>query len=218
MSLRWLFIWCTVWATAFGFIEGSVVIYLRQIVYPDGFRFPLREIDDRLLWIEVAREAATIVVLLGFAKLAARGLRSFAVFIFCFGVWDLVYYIVLKALLDWPASLTDWDILFLIPLPWTSPVLAPVLVSLTLIGAAVVILVEPEDRGFSFVRLTDWIIEAVAGLLIVASFLWNVPAIAAQEVPTDYPWWMFLFGWLGGLGWFVWRWSRRSSCRPAPED
>jgi hypothetical protein len=25
-------------------------------------------------------------------------------------------------------------------------------------------------------------------LLIVGSFQWNVPAVAAQEVPTDYPW------------------------------
>jgi hypothetical protein len=209
MSLRWLLIWSTVWATAFGFIEGAVAVYLRQIIYPDGFRLPWRAIDSHLLWIELVREAATIVVLLGFAKVAARGLRSFAVFIFCFGVWDLVYYIVLKAFLDWPASLMDWDLLFLIPLPWSSPVLAPVLVSLTLIGAAVVILVAPEDRGFSFGRPTDWVIETIAGLVIVGSFLWNVP--------TYYPWWMFLLGWLGGLGWFVWCWLGRSSSQPARE-
>jgi len=91
--------------------------------------------------VEVAREAATLLMLLGVAMLAERRpLRRFAAFAFCFGVWDIVYYVMLRAAIGWPASLLEWDILFLIPAPWTSPVLAPVLVSLALIGAAVLIL------------------------------------------------------------------------------
>ena len=104
----------------------------------------------------------------------------------------------------------DWDLLFLIPLPWTAPVLAPVLVSLVLIGAAIAVLREPKDQDFSFLRPIDWLVEIVAGLLIIGSFLWNTPAVMAQEVPRDYPWWMFAVGWLGGFGWMVWRWSRRA--------
>jgi hypothetical protein len=34
----------------------------------------------------------------------------------------------------WPHSLLDWDILFLLPLPWWGPVLAPVLIALLMIA------------------------------------------------------------------------------------
>jgi len=210
VSLRSLLTWCTVWAAAFGVLEGAVVVYLRHIAYPDGFAFPLREVPSSLLTTELVREATTLVMLLGVACLAVRGgMRRFAVFSFCFGVWDIVYYLALAAFLDWPASLLEWDVLFLIPLPWTSPVLAPVLVSVALIGSAVLILSQPEGTSWDFLRPVDWAVEVAAGLTIIGSFLWNVPAVAAEEVPSGYPWWLFGIGWGGGAAWFAWRWSRR---------
>jgi len=197
-----LLTWCTVFGIAFGFIEGAVVVYLRKIVYPDGFHFPLQEIEPWLLWTETAREVATLVLLFAVARLAVTGgMRRFAVFAYCFGVWDLFYYATLKVCLDWPASLLDWDVLFLIPVPWTSPVLAPILVSFALIGAAVVLLREPAP----VVRPLDWCVEIGAGLAVLTTFVWNMPALAAQETPSTYPWWLFLTGWLGGIGWFVLR-------------
>jgi hypothetical protein len=45
---------------------------------------------------------------------------------FVFGIWDLFYYVWLKVCLGWPSSLLTWDVLFLIPVPWVGPVLAPV--------------------------------------------------------------------------------------------
>ena len=36
------------------------------------------------------------------------------------------YYVFLRIICGWPKSLFDWDILFLLPLPWWGPVLAPV--------------------------------------------------------------------------------------------
>ena len=187
--------WCTVFGIAFGFIEGAVVVYLRQLVYPGGFHFPLEDIDPALLWTETAREAATLILLLAVACLAVTGgMRRFAVFAYCFGVWDLFYYVALKLCLDWPASVLDWDVLFLIPVPWTSPVLAPVLVSFALIGAALVLLREPAP----VVKPLDWCVSIAAGLAILATFFWNVPALAAHEVPSAYPWWLFLTAWLGG--------------------
>ena len=68
-----LLTWCTVFGIAFGFIEGSVVVYLRQIAYPDGFHFPLEDIEPWLLWTETAREAATMILLLAVARLAVTG-------------------------------------------------------------------------------------------------------------------------------------------------
>ncbi len=209
-----LLTWCTVFGIAFGFIEGSVVVYLRQIAYPDGFHFPLEDIEPWLLWTETAREAATMILLLAVARLAVTGtMRQFAVFAYCFGVWDLFYYLALKVCLNWPASMLDWDVLFLIPLPWTSPVLAPLLVSLALIVAALVLLREPPP----VVQPLDWCVEIGAGLAILTTFFWNMPAIAAKEAPSAYPWWLFLTGLLGGIGWFVLRVRPTGLQRGAPK-
>ena len=55
--------------------------------------------------------------------IAARRAREWiAAFVVCFGVWDIAFYLSLKLLLDWPASLFTWDILFLLPVPWVGPV------------------------------------------------------------------------------------------------
>jgi hypothetical protein len=205
VSLPRLLLWCTVLATAFGVIEGAVVVYLREIYYPEGFAFPLREMAPRILAIEIVREAATLVLLLMVAMLAQRRpVRRFAVFAFCFGVWDITYYLALKAFLGWPPSLLTWDILFLIPLPWTGPVLAPVLVSLGLIVAGVAILRTPEEARL-FLRPIDWAVGSAAGLVVIASFLWNAGDLASDEAALSYPWWLFAIGYIGGIAWAFWR-------------
>lgn len=204
-ATRKLLLWLGLFALAFGYIEAAVVVYLREPYYPGGFQFPLTAIPTRLIWTEVAREVATLVVLLSVARLSVSGaVRRFAVFAYCFAVWDLAYYLALKLLIDWPASLLEWDVLFLIPLPWTSPVLAPVLVSIALLTAAVLILIKPPEQ-LPAVRPLDWLLETAAGLVIIGSFLWNVPVLAAQEAPRYYPWWLFGLGLAGGSGWFAWR-------------
>ncbi|HEX5136179.1 MAG TPA: hypothetical protein VFY93_04345 [Planctomycetota bacterium] len=209
MGYRRLLLWCAVFATAFGFIEGAVVVYLREICYPEGFAFPLREMAPGLLRTEIAREAATLVLLLGAAMLAERRpIRRFAVFAFCFGIWDITYYLALKAIVGWPPSLLTWDILFLIPLPWSGPVLAPVLVSIALIGAAVAILRTPGDATL-FLRPVDWAVETAAGLVVVASFLWNVRDLGGPEEALLFPWWLFAIGCGGGALWILARALRR---------
>ena len=65
-----------------------------------------------------------------------------------FGFWDISYYAFLKVLCGWPHSVFDWDILFLMPLPWWGPVLAPVLISLLMIGWGTLAgLDSPQRRG-----------------------------------------------------------------------
>jgi len=207
-----LLFWCTLFGVAFGYIEGSVVVYLRELLYPEGFGFPLQDIPARLLRVEIVREAATLLVLGAFARLATTGgVRRFAVFAFCFGIWDLVYYLTLKLSLGWPASILDWDVLFLIPVPWLAPVLAPVLVSLALVAAAVVILRASEPS----IRPVDWMLEVTAGVLILASFFTNTPAVLAGEAPGNYPWALFSVGWVGGIAWFAVRALRSVAARPA---
>src|SRR5439155_14317538 len=51
-----------------------------------------------------------------------------------FGVWDIFYYVFLKVMYGWPKTLFDWDILFLLPLPWWGPVLAPICIALLMIA------------------------------------------------------------------------------------
>jgi hypothetical protein len=41
--------------------------------------------------------------------------------------------VFLRVMCGWPASLLDWDVLFLLPLPWWGPVLAPVSIAVLMI-------------------------------------------------------------------------------------
>lgn len=200
--------WLTLWSAAFGLCEGAVVVYLRRLCYPDqpdnGPLFPLRVVEPLILRTEQWREAGTLLVLLGVALLAERRpLRRFAVFAFSFGVWDLVYYATLHVALGWPASLMDWDVLFLIPAPWSSPVLAPVLVSLALVGCSTLLLRRLDETAGQSFRARDWLVQIAAGALIVASMLWNAGPVDRSEQPGEFPWWLFLLGLLGGVAYFL---------------
>jgi hypothetical protein len=213
MRTRGKLTWLAAWSVAFGVVEGAVVVYLRRLFYPgaaaNGPLFPLRDMGGAVALTEVVREAATLVMLLGVAMLAERRpLRRFAAFAFCFGVWDLVYYAMLWLALRWPSSLLEWDILFLIPAPWAAPVLAPVLVSLALVGAAVLVLWRVGDAEPSPFRPFDWAAQAACGALVLWSFFWNAGPILRMELPGGYPWGVFLAGWLGGLLVFARAWRR----------
>jgi len=213
--------WLVVWGTAFGVTEGAVVVYLRRIFYP-GLPavtplFPLRDVDRPLLMVEMAREAATLVMLFGVAMLAERRpVRRFAVFAFCFGIWDLAYYAALRVAIGWPRTLMEWDILFLLPRPWAAPVLAPVLVSLAMIAGAAVLIERVGEHGPHPFRARDWWIQAACAGVIVWSFLWNDRPVTRMLAPTVYPWWLFLLGLLSGVVWYARGWlvARASAPRP----
>lgn len=146
----------TAFALAFGFVEGAVVVYLRaaagllpgynassladvqrlSIAYRQAQS--LHQFPQALLRIELMREAATMVMLVSVAMLAASRMRErWAYFLWAFAVWDIAYYAGLWATVRWPASLTELDVLFLIPVPWIAQVWYPLLVSaLTLLALA----------------------------------------------------------------------------------
>ncbi|MBN2481771.1 MAG: hypothetical protein JXB19_08530, partial [Bacteroidales bacterium] len=127
-------IWLTLFSIAMGFMESAVVVYIREISYPEGFDFPLVPMDNTLEVTEILREAATMIMLLAAGYLGGRTLSErFTWFLYCFAIWDIFYYVFLKLLLGWPASFMTWDILFLIPVAWTGPVITPVIISLTMI-------------------------------------------------------------------------------------
>src|SRR5262249_49598508 len=112
MSARAKLAWLTVWSLAFGLVEGAVVTYLRRLVYGgqplDGPLFPLRVFAAPVLATELAREPATLVMLAGVAAVAERRFeRRFAAFAFCFALWDLGYYAMLKLAIGWPRSVLE---------------------------------------------------------------------------------------------------------------
>ncbi len=191
----------TIIAIAFAYIESSVVVYLRDLLYPEGFSFPLKPIEGQLLLIELGREFTTIVLLLGLALLAGKTLmQRFAYFSLAFGIWDIFYYVWLKIFINWPESFLTWDLLFLIPIPWIGPVLSPILVSLSLILTAIVILNYDSGQQLG-IRLTkvDWAGEILAMSIILLSYFWNIPVMEGPEESLSYPWWLFISGMALGL-------------------
>src|ERR1041385_3826216 len=129
--------WCivVVFAIAMAWVESAVVFYLRTMI--DRIE-PYQEHPLPLIGglgpAELVREMATLVMLLTVGILAGRNWRSrLGYSAIAFGVWDIFYYVFLKAMCGWPRSVFDWDILFLIPLPWWGPVIAPVSIALLMI-------------------------------------------------------------------------------------
>jgi hypothetical protein len=125
-----------VYAAAMAWVESAVVYYMRTMIgriepYQPN---PLPVVGD-MGPAELVREAATMAMLLAVGVLAGRTWRSrLGYAAVAFGVWDALYYVFLRILCGWPHSLFDWDILFLLPLPWWGPVLAPVSIAAVLIA------------------------------------------------------------------------------------
>lgn len=195
----------TVYAVAMAFLESAVVVYMRQLYYADDPRqiFPLKFLSAYDTAMELSREAATVIMILTVALLAERSsrTRTFAAFVFVFGVWDLFYYLWLKVLIDWPQSWLDWDVLFLIPSVWLSPWICPALIALMFVVWGFLTLRTADDRCLTMRSVMLFV--AGAGLALMA-FL--QPAIAvlieggtaalSQYTPGRFWWWLFIPGYL----------------------
>jgi hypothetical protein len=190
-------------AIAFGYIEAAVVVYLRQIFHPAGFAFPLTSFpliaeSNRILLVEIAREAATIVLIFAVCFLAGQNRRQrLAYFMIIFAVWDIFYYVWLKVILGWPASVMDWDVLFLIPCPWAGPVLAPMLVSLTMFVFAVLIFYRDCVSRPIRVSLWGWLGFLLSGFIIVVSFCIAGQYMQSSDYAGHFSWPLFTIGLLG---------------------
>jgi hypothetical protein len=218
---------------SFGYLEAAVVVYLRAIYDPirhqlhpgraEGELFPLispQELADsgpenpRRLLIEIGREAATIAMLAAFGLAAGRNFNQrMAAFAVVFGFWDIFFYVFLRLMIHWPQSLFTWDILFLIPLPWVGPVLAPVIVALTLVVCG---LVSLRLRGMP-ARPLEWMVMIAGGLIVILAFVWDFRNTMAGGLPNPFNWPLFLAGEAIALAAFlsaVWRQVNRESRKP----
>jgi hypothetical protein len=215
--------WRKVWnamafAVAMAYVEATVVVFLRRLYYHErgGFGFPLVLIDTPTQLLEMGREACTIIMLATVGSAAGRTkVGKLAFFLLLFGIWDIFYYVWLRVFLAWPPSLLTWDVLFLIPVVWVGPVLAPVLVACTMIGMALILL-HLEARGpvLPAGKLV-WLAQGAAALMIIVSFTLDViprldpqGTLLVQSVPTAYRWELLLAGLALAIGTFV-CWARQ---------
>lgn len=203
-----------VWVLAlvFGWIEATVVVYLREISlreaelhatsYLPNLQITLASLPGRLVALEMAREACTLVLLAAAGWLAGRRpAERIGAFVAAFGIWDLTYYAVLRLISGWPESISTWDILFLIPSPWVAPVWAPVTIA-TLFVLAGSYLFWTADRERRY-RWTDVGVLLTSACLTVAAFLVQSRAVVDHQVPEHFPIQLFWSGVALGTAWFV---------------
>ena len=153
-----------------------------------------------------------IMLLAPGALLTRSALERFAWFAFNFGIWDIFYYVFLKVFLGWPESLLTWDVLFLIPVVWVGPVLAPCIVSLGLIVLAIIILQKRVTYAAFHVTIAEWVLLIIGALVILFTFMQDHLCVLSssergartyQELlwtsmqdhtPTYFNWSLFILG------------------------
>ncbi len=156
-----------IFGIAFAFVEAAVVVYIRSLPsgglnFLDGdyqtiinlraiaFIIP-REVSfdiARLRSVEVIREFFTILMLGSVAYMAGQNLKQkLGAFLIAFSIWDLFYYFFLKILIDFPKTIWDIDLYFLIPVPWIGPVITPLFISTCLLIIGLVLFLKSSTLG-----------------------------------------------------------------------
>lgn len=224
-----VFIWVSIFSIAMGMLESAVVVYLRELYYPNGFNFPLSMMDGTIALTEILREVATIIMLIAIGIIAGRTkTEKFAYFIYSFAIWDIFYYAFLKALLNWPESLLTWDILFLLPTTWVGPVVAPVILALAMIVLTTAIVYFTNNSLKTHLVKSEWLLLILGSIICIISFTYEYSGYILEEfsliqmlipseklmnyaigfVPIKFPWIIFLSGTLtiiAGIGLFIYR-------------
>ena len=195
---RWLVV--VIFAIAMAWVESAVVFYLRthidRIVPYQPYPLP---IIGGFGPVEMTRELATLVMLFTVGALAGRMWRArVGYMVIAFGIWDIFYYVFLHVICGWPRSLLDWDILFLVPLPWWGPVLAPVLIATLMIlwGTLASQFERPCPPGLSNWRA--WVLNLIGMALALYVFMADTIRVSGGGVdalrnvlPTAFNWPLF---------------------------
>jgi len=194
----WLVV--VLFAIGMAWVEAACVYYLRLLVGRlDPYQanpLPAHGVVDQ---VELVREAATLVMLFAIGMLAGLTWHSrLAYTAIAFGVWDIFYYVFLKVIYDWPKSLFDWDVLFLLPLPWWGPVLAPVCIAVLMIVWGT--LVSQHAVRLPATRAMP-ILWGLTGLgIVTALYVFMADSLHAARhgldmtavLPTDFKWSVFI--------------------------
>jgi hypothetical protein len=191
-----------VYAAAMAWMESAVVYYLRTMVNRiEPYQENPLPIIGGMGQAELVREAATLVMLLAVGVLAGKTWRSrLGYSAIAFGVWDIFYYVFLKVMCHWPHSALDWDILFLLPVPWWGPVLAPVSIALLMIVWGT-LATQFEDQTLpEMFYWKAWLLNFSGVALALYLFMADTLAVASKGVdalrivlPTHFNWPLFCF-------------------------
>ena len=188
-------------AIAMGLLEAICVVYIRQIIFPPDGNIANTPISDFNFTLEAIRESMTIIMITTLSILAAFNWRTrLAMFFLAFGIWDIFYYVGLKIFLDWPATIMDWDTLFLIPVAWYSPIIVPVLISTYfIIGSIFIILHESNGTNLRF-NFTVVILQFLGFAVWFYSFVNNSAMISENGYANvEYSWALFFLGLIFGI-------------------
>lgn len=200
---RWAIV--LAFAVAMAWVEAASVFYIRALVDRiepyQADPLPLETMRGALGAVELWREAATLVMIGTVGILAGRTWRRRAGYAaIAFGAWDILYYVFLRLISGWPRTLLDWDILFLLPLPWWGPVLAPISIALVMILWGT--LATQLNGGASNARWA-WGAGCVGIVLALALFMidaWRALPdgrdAVLQALPTTFNWPLFWVAWL----------------------
>jgi len=189
-----------VYAIAMALLEAAVVTYLRTLLGRiDPYQSVPLPAPAWLMHTELAREAATLVMLAAVAWLAGRERRSrFGYFALAFGVWDIFYYLFLVPMSGWPRSPLDWDVLFLIPLPWWGPVLAPVSIAALMVAGGTLLTQCAKDGRAPWPGRASLAAGGAGALLALYAFMadalrapeWTAQALG-RILPAAFDWPLF---------------------------
>jgi hypothetical protein len=195
---RWIVV--VLFAVGMAWVEAASVYYLRVLVdRVVPYQANPLPVAGPMGAVEMVREAATLVMLLTVGMLAGRtwplrlGYSAIA-----FGVWDILYYVFLAVMTGWPTSVLDWDILFLLPLPWWGPVIAPVSIAMLMIALGSFV---TQSSRHALATSFTWVSWNLSGLgILLALYVFMADAIHAaprgleatmQLLPTEFNWVLF---------------------------
>ena len=197
LSVKTRLISVAIFAIAMGLLEAICVVYIRQILLPSDASLDKIILSNYDLTIEIIREITTMIMLTTVAILAAYNWRTrLSMFFLAFGVWDIFYYIGLKLFLDWPSTtIMEWDALFLIPVNWYGPVLAPVLISIYFIIVSVTIVLREATGKKIHITKSAIFLQLLTFLLWYYSFTKDSSLISEFGFESaTYSWWLFVLG------------------------
>jgi hypothetical protein len=195
---RWAIV--VTFAIAMAWLEAASVFYIRalvdRVVPYQADPLPQAAMNGTLGTVELCREAATLVMIATLGILAGNTWRRRAGYAaLAFGVWDIFYYVFLRLISGWPASLLDWDILFLLPLPWWGPVLAPVSIALVMLLWGTL---ATQSRDDATDARWAWALAVIGIALALGIFMidtWRaLPGgrnAVLQVLPTTFNWPLF---------------------------
>ena len=195
----WLIV--ATFAVAMAWVEAAVVYDLRLLVDRlEPYQPNPLPISGALGNIELAREAATLVMLATVGALAGATLRTrLAYSAVAFGIWDILYYAFLKVMYGWPRSLFDWDILFLLPLPWWGPVIAPTSIAVLMIVWGTLVAASPAPSPAARHGSRLWAAAALGAMLALYTFMADAlralphgPDAVRSVLPVTFNWPLFV--------------------------